>query len=81
MWDGEAEIKLLEGKEKLYVYTKDRTYEFYAKGVKERDIWLQYFCRIIDINTGKANVNNEHSDTYKNMNKNGGMSTKYKAGK
>ena len=52
IWAGEADIRKLQGRAKFLLHTKDRLYEFYAKNEKEREIWIQYFCRVIDINTG-----------------------------
>ena len=40
IWAGEADIKLLKTKQKFLVFTKERTYEFFARNVKERDIWI-----------------------------------------
>ena len=40
IWAGEADIKMLKTKEKFLVHTRDRTFEFYARNAKERDIWM-----------------------------------------
>ena len=44
----------LKGRGKFIVFTQERTFTFFTVDYKERDIWIQSFCRIIDINTGRA---------------------------
>ena len=58
---------MTKNKEKFLVVTSKRTYELFAANEKEREIWLQYFCRIIDSNAGKPINLNEHSDAYKTV--------------
>ena len=61
IWAGEADTKMLCGSAKFIVYTTHRNFEFFAKTEKERDIWCQYFCRIVDTNQGLGLQKNQHS--------------------
>ena len=47
------------------VFTADRTYVFFAASPKERDVWLRYFCRIVDINAGKDAGPGQPGDAYR----------------
>ena len=52
IWAGESDINQIQGRSKFLIHTKQRLFEFYALNEKEREIWIHYFCRVIDINAG-----------------------------
>ena len=39
-------------KYKFLIVTVEREYELFARTIKERRLWLEHFCRIIDVNNG-----------------------------
>ena len=69
IWTGEVEMPKLKGRGKFIVFTQERTFTFFTADYKERDIWIQSFCRIIDINTGKDAGYGKPSITYRSLTK------------
>ena len=64
IWAGELELKSLKFKEKFIVYAKNRSYPFFARTDKERELWIEAFCRAIDINNGVATNLHHASESY-----------------
>ena len=76
---GEVEIDKLKGRGKFIIFTQDRTYTFFTRDYKERDMWIQSFCRIIDINSGQDGGFGMPSITYRSLTKQSTRSvTRYK---
>ena len=48
-WSREHE---LVNKFKFIIKTTRRDYELFARTHKERDLWMEHFCRVIDLNQG-----------------------------
>ena len=69
IWTGEVEIEKLKGKGKFIVFTSDRTFTFFTANYEERDIWIQNFCRIIDVNAGNDAGHGVVSNTYRSLTK------------
>ena len=72
-WSKEHE---LVNKFKFIVKTKVRSYELFARTDKERSIWMENFCRIIDYNHGFGCDFQKPSQTFKELVPQGRVSTK-----
>ena len=53
----------------------------FAKTKTERELWVEHFCKIIDVNAGREVDFNKPSETYVKLqeSENGRSVTKYKA--
>ena len=81
IWKGEADIKILQAKQKLILHTKDKVFEFFAESEKEREVWVEYFCRVLDHNEGLVVDLNVPSKNYMKIARDGARSvTKYTSG-
>ena len=81
IWAGESDIHKLHGRAKFLVHTKQRLFEFYALNEKEREIWVQYFCRVMDANAGIPYDLATESVAYKQLTASGQRNaTKYRPG-
>ena len=82
IWKGEADVKLLQSKQKFILHTRGKVFEFFAESEKEREVWVEYFCRVLDHNEGLIVDLNIPSKNYQKIARDGARSvTKYSSGK
>ena len=51
-------------KNKFVVYGDSRVWELFAKTKTERELWVEHFCKVIDVNAGHKVDFNKPSETY-----------------
>ena len=50
---------------KFIVHTDKRMYELFAETKVELELWVEYLCKIVDLNSGLMVDINETSEAYK----------------
>ena len=49
---------------KFLVFTSERTYELFSKTKTERELWIEHFCKVLDLNAGHDVDFNKPSQSY-----------------
>ena len=77
IWDHDTQAYF---KNKFLVHGDSRVWELFAKTKTERELWVEHFCKVIDVNAGKDVDFNKPSETYVKLQEaeNGRSVTKYK---
>ena len=65
IWNNEAKV---EFPYKFIVHTEKRMYEMFAKTKVEQELWVEYLCKIVDLNSGKMIDFNKASEAYQKLN-------------
>ena len=64
IWSHDTKVKFTN---KFLVFTADRMYELFTKTRTERELWLEHFCKVIDLNAGMEVDFNKPSERYQKI--------------